>query len=80
MSCPYSAIFGAPRTGAHKWRIPVLDLALVDTLLTVLLAFVIFKTFNFKSFWIVMLWTFVVGEVFHWLFCVQTRFIKFLGI
>ena len=78
--CPYSDIFGAPGTGVHRWRIPILDIALVDTLLTILLAFGIFKTFNFKSFWIVMLWTFIVGEVFHWLACTQTRGIKFLGL
>jgi hypothetical protein len=78
--CPYKSIFGDPGTGVHRWRIPVLDMALVDTLLTIILAFGIFKTFNFKSFWIVMLWTFVVGEIFHWLFCVQTRVIKFLGL
>jgi hypothetical protein len=27
-----------------------------------------------------MLWTFIVGEVFHWLACTQTRVIKFLGL
>jgi hypothetical protein len=27
-----------------------------------------------------MLWTFIVGEVFHWLACTRTRVIKFLGI
>ena len=57
--CPYSDIFGAPGTGVHRWRIPILDIALVDTLMTILLAFGNFKTFNFKSFWIVMLWTFI---------------------
>ena len=23
--CPYSDIFGAPGTGVHRWRIPILD-------------------------------------------------------
>jgi hypothetical protein len=44
------------------------------------LAFGIFKIFNFKSFWIVMLWTFIVGEIFHWLACTRSQIIKFLGL
>lgn len=24
--CPYSDIFGAPGTGVHRWRIPILDI------------------------------------------------------
>jgi hypothetical protein len=80
MSCPYKDIFGAPGTGVHRWRIPILNIALVDTLMTVLLAFGIFKIFNFKSFWIVMLWTFIVGEISHWLACTRTQVIKFLGL
>ena len=78
--CPYKNIFGAPGTGVHRWRIPILNIALVDTLMTVLLAFGIFKIFNFKSFWIVMLWTFIVGEIFHWLACTRSQVIKFLGL
>lgn len=80
MSCPYKNIFGAPGTGVHRWRIPILNIALVDTAMTVLLAFGIFKTFNFKSFWFVMLWTFIVGEIFHWLACTRSQVIKFLGL
>jgi hypothetical protein len=80
MSCPYKNIFGEPRTGVHRWRVPILDISVVDTALTVLLAFGIFKIFNFKNFWIVMLWTFIVGEIFHWAACTQTRVIKFLGL
>jgi hypothetical protein len=78
--CPYKNIFGAPGTGVHRWRIPILNIALVDTVMTVLLAFGIFKTFNFKSFWIVMIWTFIVGEIFHWLACTRSQIIKFLGL
>lgn len=78
--CPYKNIFGAPGTGVHRWRIPILNIALVDTLMTVLLAFGIFKIFNFKSFWIVMIWTFIVGEIFHWLACTRSQVIKFLGL
>jgi len=71
----YKNVFGAPGTGVHRWRV-----AVVDTALTILLAFGIFKIFNFKSFWIVLLWTLVVGEVFHWLACTKTQVIKFIGI
>ena len=78
--CPYKNMFGAPGTGVHRWRVPILNVAVVDTALTILLAFEIFKIFNFKSFWIVLLWTLVVGEVFHWLACTKTQVIKFIGI
>ena len=37
--CKYKDIFGKPGEGAHQYRI--FDIAIVDTVLTVLLAFVI---------------------------------------
>ena len=76
--CPYKDIFGRPREGVHSWRIPG-DLALVDTALTFLLALILQKIF-FKNFlfWQVLAVTFVIGELMHWYFCVDTKVIQML--
>jgi hypothetical protein len=72
MSCQYQDIFGKPRQGIHKYRIPILDIALADTLLTVALAFIVSKVFNIPfavSFIIFIL----IGIVLHKIFCVNTK-------
>jgi hypothetical protein len=73
-TCPWKNIFGKPRTGVHAWRIG--DIAVVDTALTVVLAYALQKMF-FKQthFLIVLFVTFVVGEIMHWFFCVDTKVI-----
>jgi len=77
MSCPFKDIFGKPREGPHAWR--VLDVAVVDSLLTVLLALILQKIFfqNF-SFLKVLVWTFIIGELTHWYFCVDSKVIQML--
>jgi hypothetical protein len=77
MSCPFKDIFGKPREGPHSYRI--LDVAVVDTVLTILLALVLQKIFfqNF-SFLKVFAWTFIIGEVMHWYFCVDSKVIQIL--
>ena len=76
-ACPWKDIFGRPREGAHSWR--VLDVAMVDTALTFVLAWILQKIFfkNF-SFLTILIWTFVVGELMHWYFCVDTKIIQML--
>lgn len=64
-------LFGAPGTGAHSYRIA--DVAVVDTVLTVLLAYAIARYYE-KPFWTV----FLIGEVMHYHFCVQSTFIKWI--
>lgn len=77
MSCPFKDIFGKPREGPHSYRI--LDVAVVDTLLTFLLALFLQKVFfeNY-SFLKVLAVTFIVGEAMHWYFCVDTKIIQML--
>jgi hypothetical protein len=77
MSCPFKDIFGKPREGPHSYRI--FDVAVVDTALTFLLALVLQKIFfqNF-SFLKVFAWTFIIGELMHWYFCVDTKIIQIL--
>ena len=77
MACPFKDIFGKPREGPHSYRI--LDVAVVDTALTFLLALFLQKVFfeNY-SFLKVLAVTFIMGEVMHWYFCVDTKIIQML--
>lgn len=76
-ACQYRDIFGKVREGAHSYRI--FDVAVVDSALTVLLALILQKVFfeNF-SFLQVLAGTFIVGEVMHWYFCVDSKVIQIL--
>jgi hypothetical protein len=73
--CKYKNMFGKPGEGAHSFRI--FNIAIIDVLLTILLAFVIsFLTgYNFMY---VLLFTFIVGIISHRLFCVRTTIDKLL--
>jgi hypothetical protein len=75
--CPFKDIFGKPRTGAHSYRI--FDVSVVDTALTFLLALILQKVFfkNF-SFLIILAGTFIIGEIMHWYFCVDSKVIQML--
>jgi hypothetical protein len=75
--CKYSNLLGVPNEGAHKAR--VLGFARNDILLTIVLAIIICLIFK-TNFLITLLITFVIGELLHLLFCVNTRFINMLGI
>jgi len=73
----YKDIFGKPGKGVHRFR--VCNLAIVDILLTVLLAKIIqVGVFPYISYSIVLLCTFVLGIFMHLLFGVQTPIQKFL--
>lgn len=81
--CEYKDIFGKVDTGLHKYKI--FGISVVDTLLTLLVSLVIGYFINKKYYkdklLMVTLVTFVVlfliGELLHYLFCVDTAFIKF---
>lgn len=76
-ACKYRDIFGKVREGPHSYRI--FDVAVVDSALTVLLALFLQKVFfqNF-SFLQVLAVTFIVGELMHWYFCVDSKVIQIL--
>ena len=71
-SCPFKDIFGKPGTGVHSIRIA--NFAVVDTLMTIIGAFLISKYFR-KPFLITLLLFFLLGELLHWVFCADTTFI-----
>ena len=74
--CKYKDIFGAPNTGVHRYRI--LDIAIVDVVSTIILALVISLIFNL-NFLLVLLITLIIGEIMHYMFCVETTFIKYFN-
>lgn len=73
--CRYRNLFGKPREGAHSYRI--LDVAVVDVVLTLLVAWAISYTWN-VMYWKCALGLFLVGIVAHRLFCVRTKVDGFL--
>lgn len=73
--CPYKYIFGKPGEGVHQYRI--MDIAIVDLVGTIIVAFCISKYFNldFKIvLFILLLW----GIILHELFCVKTTLSKII--
>jgi fatty acid desaturase len=65
----YKDMFGAPKTGAHAYRI--LDVAIVDVVLTLLLALIIAIIFK-QNFVLLSLCLFGFGIIMHRLFGVRT--------
>jgi hypothetical protein len=70
-----SEIFGKPNEGVHKPSIIGLDIATIDTLGTVMLAYGISYYFD-KPFLPTLAGTFAVGEIAHVAFGVETRLLK----
>jgi hypothetical protein len=77
MSCPYKHILGIPEKGFHATRL--FGLALNDTLGTIVLAFIVTYIYE-VSLWKSLLGMFVLGEVLHYLFGVQTAFLTAIRI
>lgn len=77
MSCPYRFLFGEPNKGFHSTRL--FGFAVGDTLGTILLAWVIAWGWNLH-FWKTLFWTFVIGEILHYLFGTQTAFLTMIGV
>ena len=73
--CEYSTLFGIPNTGLHRYRI--FNLALVDIISTVILAYVIYYLTSY-NFFVVLLICFIIGILAHRLFCVRTTIDKLL--
>uniref|UniRef100_A0A6C0EAG1 Uncharacterized protein n=1 Tax=viral metagenome TaxID=1070528 RepID=A0A6C0EAG1_9ZZZZ len=69
--CDYSHIFGNPYEGPHSFRLPFINLAAVDVILTILGA-LIFARFTDYSFLKSCVIFFAVAFLLHWLFCVPT--------
>ena len=78
--CPfsqYSDIFGKPNTGVHS--IKFVNVAIVDYILTIILAFFIAYITNIPA-ELTTIFCFSVGRISHTLFGVKTNTKKFLQI
>jgi hypothetical protein len=75
MLCIYKDILGKPTTGLHSYRI--FNIAIVDVLLTIIVAFLISYFFKF-NFLLTLFILFLVGIFAHRLFCVRTTVDKLL--
>ena len=73
--CKYKNIFGNPNEGIHSYR--VFDFAIVDIFATLIVAFLISYFFK-TSFFYTCIILFILGILFHRLFCVRTTIDKIL--
>ena len=73
--CRYKDIFGRPREGAHAYRI--FNVAVVDVIATVVVAFLIARAFGFV-FWKSLVVLFFIGIISHRMFCVRTTVDKWV--
>ncbi len=70
MLCKYKNLFGEPGKGIHSIRLS--NFAIVDIILTFLVAFLISKNLKY-SFPIVLFIVIVLGIIAHRIFCVKTQ-------
>jgi len=73
--CKYKDVFGKPGEGIHKIR--VIDIAVLDVLGTILIAYFV-SIWIHVAFWKVLIVAFVLAELAHWLFCVDTKVMRAL--
>jgi len=73
--CPYKNLFGKTGEGVHQYRI--FDIAIVDVLSTIAVAYAISK-FTKYEFKLVLIILFILGIIAHRLFCVRTTIDKLL--
>jgi hypothetical protein len=76
MLCKYKDIFGKVGEGVHSYRI--FNIAIVDVILTILVAFIIHLFLPKYSFIYILILLFITGIILHRLFCVRTTVDKFL--
>jgi len=76
MYCKYKDIFGEVGTGLHSYRI--FNIAIIDVVMTILLAYVIHLLFSKYSFYFILFILFLLGIISHRLFCVRTTIDKLI--
>jgi hypothetical protein len=75
MFCNYKDILGKSNEGVHSIRI--FNLAIIDILFTIIAAYLISIYFS-VSFYITLFLLFLLGIIFHYIFCVKTTVDKLL--
>ena len=77
--CKYKDILGEPKKGLHSYRF--FNIAIIDVILTFILAFYIQKYILVdESYYVVLFLTFILGIFLHWIFCVNTTVNNFIGL
>ena len=71
--CQYKDVLGKPREGFHRYRF--FGVALVDLSLTVIVALLLSWLFN-RSLISTLVYFFLIGQLLHILFCVNTSFVN----
>jgi hypothetical protein len=75
-SCPYKYLFGMPEKGIHSYTL--FGLSIVDTILTIIVAFITSFTTGLPFLLSFADWFFL-GETLHYAFGTETRFLKLMG-
>jgi hypothetical protein len=78
MFCQYRDIFGKSNEGIHAYRIPFVNLAAVDVIMTFVLGIIVWFATSKVYFSYIMLLLLIIGIISHKLFCVRTTIDKFL--
>jgi hypothetical protein len=73
--CKYKNSLGEPGKGVHSYRL--LNVAIVDVVMTIVGAFIISYFFNYNFLYITFLFFFL-GIILHRLFCVRTTIDRLL--
>jgi len=73
--CEYKDLFGEPGKGIREWRI--FNLSIVDVVGAIILGLILSKLFNTSKIGGVFL-SFILGLIFHKLFCVETTLNKLI--
>ena len=77
MPCPYSTLLGIRGQGVHSPRF--LGLARNDIIATISAAIITSFVFNFSLLYSLVIW-FILGEVLHIVFRVDTAFLELIGL
>jgi len=74
--CKYKHALGKPNTGIHALRFK--NIAIIDVLLTIILAIVIKNYYPKHHFLLILAGCFLAGIILHRIFCVKTTIDKLL--
>jgi len=77
MPCPYSTLLGIRAQGVHVARI--MGLALNDIIATIVVAILTSYLWNIPFLYSLIGW-FVLGEVLHYVMCVDTAFLEMIHL
>jgi hypothetical protein len=77
MACPYATLLGKRGEGVHSSRI--MGFAMNDILATIVVALLTSWIYNVSFLYSFMVW-FILGEILHLVFGVDTRFLELIGL